>query len=119
MIRGRKLAYKTFISYKYNEARDVRDKIIQALGSAVRYYKGETSISPNMDNYQTETIRNKLKEMIFDTSITIVIISPNMIQSRWIDWEISYSLRNKPRGSKIYRPSGIIAVVKKRFLAWI
>lgn len=32
------MAHKTFISYKYSEARGLRDKIIQALGKDASYY---------------------------------------------------------------------------------
>ena len=47
------MARKTFISYKYSEAREVRDKIINALGTDAQYYMGETSDSPNMADLKT------------------------------------------------------------------
>ena len=34
------MAHKTFISYKWSEAQDVRDRIIDALGDDASYYKG-------------------------------------------------------------------------------
>lgn len=37
------MAHKTFISYKYSELQNLRDKIIEALGDDATYYKGETS----------------------------------------------------------------------------
>ena len=37
------MAHKTFISYKYSESQDLRDRIIDALGEDATYYKGETS----------------------------------------------------------------------------
>lgn len=49
---------------------------------------GETSESPDMSDLKTATIRKKLADMIFSTSVTIVIISPHMKESNWIDWEI-------------------------------
>ena len=39
------MAHKTFISYKYSESKDLRDRIIDALGDDATYYKGETSDS--------------------------------------------------------------------------
>ena len=39
------MAHKTFISYKYSESQDLRDRIIDALGEDAAYYKGETSDS--------------------------------------------------------------------------
>ena len=82
------MAHKTFISYKYSESRELRDRIIQAMGSDAAYYTGETSESPDMSDLKTATIRKKLADMIYSTSVTIVIISPHMKESNWIDWEI-------------------------------
>ena len=80
------MAHKTFISYKYSEARDLRDKIIKELGEDANYYKGETSESPDLSDTSTENIKRNLRDMMFDTSVTIVIVSPNIKQSKWIDW---------------------------------
>lgn len=79
------MAHKTFISYKYSEARTLRDKIIKAMGEDASYYQGETSDSPDLTDTSTENIKKNLRDMMFDTSVTIVIISPNMKQSKWID----------------------------------
>lgn len=38
------MARKTFISYKYSEAQDLRDTIIDSLGSDAMYYKGEEGL---------------------------------------------------------------------------
>ena len=91
------MAHKTFISYKYSEAQKLRDEIIDALGDDATYYKGETSDSPDLTDTSTENIKNILKDMMYDTSVTIVIISPNMKKSKWIDWEIEYCLKNISR----------------------
>lgn len=34
---------------------------------------------------------------MYDTSVTIVIISPHIKESKWIDWEIEYCLKNITR----------------------
>lgn len=94
------MAHKTFISYKYSEAQGLRDDIIEALGENTSYYQGETSDSPDLTDYTTETIHEHLKDMIFDTTVTIVIISPHMTESEWIDWEIEYSLREYSRNGR-------------------
>ena len=70
------MAHKTFISYKWSEAQDVRDRIIDALGDDASYYKGETSDSPDLTDTSTENIKKKLKDMMYDTSVTIVVLSP-------------------------------------------
>lgn len=107
------MARKTFISYKYSEAQDLRDRIINAIGNDATYYQGETSESPDLTDYTTETIKEHLKDMIFGTSVTIVIISPNMKDSEWIDWEIEYSLREYSRNGKASKSNGIVGVVMK------
>lgn len=107
------MARKTFISYKYSEAQDLRNRIIESLGSAAVYYKGETSSSPNLTDTSTENIKNNLKNMIFDTSVTIVVISPSMKESNWIDWEIEYSLKEYKRNSRVSKTNGIVAVIQK------
>lgn len=107
------MAHKTFISYKYSEAQDLRDRILEKLGEDASYYQGETSDSPDLTDLKTESIRNKLKNMIWGTSVTIVIVSPNMILSHWIDWEIKYSLKVISRDEKTSHTNGVIAVIQK------
>lgn len=108
------MAHKTFISYKYSESRNLRDKIIERLGTDATYYKGETSDSPNLSDYKTDTIRKNLSDMIYDTTVMIVIVSPNMKQSEWMEWEIKYALRNQSRGGIYSHTNGIVAVVQKQ-----
>ena len=104
---------KTFISYKHSEAQTLRDKIIESLGEAALYYKGETSTSPNLTDTSTQNIKNNLKNMIFDTTVTIIVVSPNIKQSKWIDWEIEYSLKEYKRNSRASKTNGIVAVIQK------
>ena len=107
------MARKTFISYKYSESRNLRDRIIDALGEDSSYYQGETSDSDDMSDETNQSITEVLKDMIFDTSVTIVILSPKMTESHWIDWEIEYSLKAITRGEKTSHTNGIVAVIKK------
>ncbi len=105
------MAKKTFISYKYDEAQELRNKILDRLGEDAKFYRGETSSSPDLSDSTTERIKEYLKDMIFSTSVTIVIISPNMISSKWIDWEIEYALHNYKRGDITSRSNGVVAVI--------
>jgi len=107
------MARNTFISYKYSEARNLRDRIIDKLGEDAKYYKGETSESPDLTDSTTESIKENLKDMMFGTSVTIVIISPNMTKSVWIDWEIEYTLKDIKRGVSKSRTNGLVGVVMK------
>lgn len=107
------MSHKTFISYKYSEARNLRDSIIDALGDDAIYYQGETSSSPDLSDTSTENIKKNLTDMMYDTSVTIVIISPNMKDSNWIDWEIEYSLKNKTRKGRTSHTNGVVGVIMK------
>lgn len=107
------MAHKTFISYKYSEAQGLRDDIITALGEDASYYQGETSDSPDLTDTSTENIKKNLKDMMYDTSVTIVIISPNMKKSKWIDWEIEYCLKSITRKDRTSHTNGVVGVIMK------
>lgn len=107
------MSHKTFISYKYDEARNLRNAIINSLGEDSVYYQGETSFSPDLTDTSTENIKKKLSDMMFDTSVTIAIISPNMRNSNWIDWEIEYSLKKITRKGRTSHTNGVVGVIMK------
>ena len=107
------MARKTFISYKYSEAQDLRDDIIEALGEDATYYQGETSHSPDLTDESTELIRKNLTDMMYVTSVTIVIISPNLTKSNWIDWEIEYCLKEYSRKGRTSKTNGVVGVIQK------
>lgn len=107
------MARKTFISYKYSDATELRDAIIEKLGEDAQFYQGETADSPDLTDTSTDNIKKNLKDMMFDTSVTIVVISPSMKQSKWIDWEIEYSLKEITREDKTSRTNGIVGVIMK------
>lgn len=107
------MARKTFISYKYSEAQVLRDDILEALGDDATFYQGETSDSPDLTNTSTETIKRNLTDMMFHTSVTIVIISPNIKKSKWIDWEIEYCLKEISRENRTSKTNGVVAVIQK------
>lgn len=106
------MARKTFISYKYSDARNTRDRIITALGDAAVYYQGETIGSPDMSGLKTETIKSKLKDMIFPTSVIIVIISQKVDLSKWVEWEINYATSRQSRNGRQSQHNGVIIAIE-------
>lgn len=123
---------KIFISYKYWDSNvyavprltignpKVRDYVSwleeKFKERTSHYYKGESDnedLSDKEDNY----IWSKLKDKIYDSSITIVLISPNMKEphrwekSQWIPWEIAYSIRETTRKNFTSRSNAILAVI--------
>lgn len=107
------MARKTFISYKYSEAQGLRDRIIEAMGDDATYYNGETSESPDLTDTSTANIKKNLTDMMYDTSVTIVIISPHMKESEWIDWEIEYCLKRITRKDRTSQTNGLVGVIMK------
>jgi hypothetical protein len=61
----------------------------------------------------TDNIKKKLKEMMCDTSVTIVIISPNIKLSKWINWEIEYCLKEISRKGRTSHVNGLVGVIMK------
>ena len=107
------MAHKTFISYKYSEAQNVRDAILDALGDDAVYYQGETADSPDLTDEATSTIKAKLTDMMYGTSVTIVVLSPQIKKSNWIDWEIEYCLKEISRKGRTSKTNGLVGVVQR------
>ncbi len=125
---------KIFVSYKYKDGnvlplvdytptidtnflytpRHYVDNIIDIIG-VDHIYKGELS-GEDASHLTDDTIDSHLKEKIFDSSVTIVLLSPNMWdrtkseKEQWIPNEVAYSLRYKTRGDVTRKPTGIVAV---------
>ena len=112
-VENEAMAHKTFISYKYSNAQNVRDKILRALGEDAVYYQGETSVSPDLTDDATSTIKAKLADMMYGTTVTIVVLSPQMKNSNWINWEIEYCLKEISREGRTSKTNGLVGVVQE------
>ena len=118
-----------FVSYKYADdsvehlygcfpttVRDYVDILSKKLEQNGNVYRGEQN-GEDLSGLSDDQIYAKLKDKIFNTSCTIVMISPNMKEpgkydkSQWIPWELSYSLRVTTRSDYTSRRNGILAVV--------
>lgn len=120
---------KIFISYKYSDssvkrlslyqeatARDYVD-ILQAKleRDGIHINKGEKD-DESLADFKNETIRTKLSDKIFDSSVTIVLLSPKMKDQQraeseqWIPWEIAYSIKNKRREISSSKRNAILLV---------
>ena len=123
---------KIFVSYKYwdsnvypiptisNSIPKVRDYVSwlekKFNERTPHIYKGESD-GEDKKIKREDYIWSTLKNRLYDTSITIVLISPNMKEpnkwekSQWIPWEISYSLRETTRKNLTSHSNAILAVV--------
>jgi hypothetical protein len=130
------MARKIFVSYKYKDENvyslkrtseeflsgrttvrtyvDKLEKYFDKTSSAV--YKGESD-DEDLSLISDDAIWDKLKDRIYDSTVTIVLISPNMKElyrrdkSQWIPWEISYSLKETTRNDRTSHSNAILAVV--------
>ena len=112
------MGHKIFVSYKYADAdvknltwwgnSTVRDYVTEfqnKLSAEDDINKGEED-DEDLSGLSEEVIWEKLKNRIYDSSVTVVFISPNMRESgkadrdQWTPWEISYSLKEISRKQK-------------------
>lgn len=101
---------KVFVSYKYSDAVTTREEIRKKLGNDGHFYNGEKGFVA-LDKADS-TIKEYLKEMIFGTSVTVVVISPLVKYSDWVDWEVRYSLRQPSRDGTTSFRNGIVCVIQ-------
>lgn len=128
------MGHKIFVSYKYGDT-DVypvrrggivcpkpfsQDYVTEISNLIADYdmgvYKGERD-GEDLSMLSEDTIARKLHDKIYDSSITIVLISPNMRvfgklqNNQWIPREVSYSLKEITRDGKTSHRNALLCIV--------
>lgn len=117
-MKGEEMGHKIFVSYKYADddvknlnylenstVRDYVDEFENKIDNSNHIFKGESD-GEDLSDLSEEVIWGKLKDRIYDSTLTIVFISPKMKEegksdrNQWIPWEISYSLKETKRKNK-------------------
>lgn len=125
---------KIFVSYKFADdnvanlsiwknstVRDYVTEFENILDLSDNIYKGESD-GEDLSKLSEFTIWQKLRDRIYDSSITVIFISPGMKEcgkkdkDQWIPWEVSYSLKETSRKNKnglsiTSRSNAMLAVV--------
>lgn len=128
---------KVFVSYKYKDCQVYQDHQFLSPVQVGEYFESITPRSylnalevilkdyaiqkwekddEDLSQFQDETIASKLRDKIFDSSLTMVLISPGMRDSndesdQWIPWEVAYSLRESSREGRKSKTNAMLAVV--------
>lgn len=123
---------KIFVSYKFADTqvekidrtprlesttpRHYLDEFEDKLEDKDDIYKGESD-GEDLSDLSEDTIAEKLKDRIYDSSVTVVFVSKGFKNSfkteknQWIPWEISYSLKEITRGGRTSATNAVLAVI--------
>lgn len=123
---------KIFVSYKFADSnvqqlpnkqwwetttvRDYVNLLESYFDKTDHIYKGESN-DEDLSYLSEDSIWEKLKGRIYDSSTTIVMISPEMNDPsrseklQWIPWEVSFSLKEKTRSDRTSHSNALLAVV--------
>lgn len=116
------MGHKIFVSYKYADddvqhlighypttVRDYVTEFQDKVDISSHIYKGESD-NEDLSLLSDDEIWESLKDRIYDSTLTIIFVSPNMVEkhkserNQWIPWEVSYSLKEISRKDRYGNP---------------
>jgi len=82
-----------FISFAYEDIEDVNLLRAQAKNEKSPIEFNDWSVSEPIDSERAPYIKQKIRDRIAQSSVTVVYLSTNTSKSRWVEWEIDESIR--------------------------
>lgn len=107
--------YQHYFQYYPCTARCYVDELEDLLEEDDNIYKGEEA-DDDLSDLEEDTIKKHLSGKIWDSSLTIILVSKNMKElgkaekEQWIPWEISFSLKETQRNDRTSRTNAMLAV---------
>ena len=107
------MATKVFISFRFSDGKEIKDELVDLFDESTEVIN--RSEDADRSQMSEDTIQEYLYEKLKDTSVTIVLLTPEAVSYRknWIgnydDWlydELRYSLEDR----KNNRTNGVVAV---------
>lgn len=88
------MARKVFVSYSHRLDQDSADRFA-AVFSDSRDVFVDKSVRTDLGDREAETIKARIRPLIADSSVTVVLVGQETGGRAWVDWEIYNSLRKQ------------------------
>lgn len=99
--------HKVFISYHHDNDQKYYDALDAMFGGDF-FINGSVKDGDIDDNLQTETIRQKIRDnYLRNTTVTLVLVGTETAKRKYVDWEISSSIRNTTFNPR----SGLLGII--------
>lgn len=107
------MATKVFVSFRFSDGKDLKDELIELFDSSTEVIN--RSEDEDRSSMTEETIQKYLYDKLKDTSVTIVLLTPEAVNYKknylgeyndWLYDEVRYSLEDRENN----RTNGVIAL---------
>lgn len=100
------IKHKVFVSYHHENDEKYRNLFENIFGSI--YVSKSVDLGDIESNLKTDTIRRKIRdEFLRDSTVTVVLVGKETWKRKYVDWEISSSIRHTQ-----YNPrSGLLGII--------
>lgn len=86
---------RIFVSFVYEDRDQVRGFTLLPYNRNLEFDYGETHLLRPADSANRDYIKQRIREKLNGTSVTVVLIGRNTAKSEWVDFEIRESLEKR------------------------